>query len=241
MTKKALYIMMVMAVLITEVKAQAQIPMITIPKKNINIGIKAGFNSTLNFTHHIHIGEHKTDNISHNYKVGYTAIFFTRFNLKKHHYIQPELSVNITKGSISVNNAGVNKGIVKDDALVKTEIHSLDLPIFYGYKFVDKHPYGMSFFVGPKIAWFYKCKNEYSNFYQENIHEELRPINVSAVVGFGVNVSNIYFDFRFETGLHDISKYIVYDKENTEAEHRDNEIKIHRRRNVISFAIGAIF
>ena len=58
----------------------------------VNVGIKAGFNSTIFFIDRFNTGGQELTDIQNNYKVGYLCAFFCRFNLNKHHFIQPELS-----------------------------------------------------------------------------------------------------------------------------------------------------
>lgn len=209
----------------------------------VNVGMKAGFNSSMFFIDRFALGGKELSNIQNNYKVGYFGSFFLRFNLKKHHYLQTELSYNVSKGSISIANTVENKEMLADNALVKTTIHSIDFPILYGYKFVDARPYGMAFFLGPKIAytWEKHSSNEYSGFYQQNITEELQPFCFSAVVGLAVNVSNIFFDFRYEAGLHNMVKSVTFDKGITESPYSDQSIDLKRRRNILSFSLGVIF
>ena len=104
-------------------------------------------------------------------------------------------------------------------------------------------PYGMALFIGPKLEyiWKRKTKEEFSNFGHDNIQEELHPINVSSVIGLGVNISNIFFDFRYEIGLTNISKEIIYEKNiNGEISH-EKGIVINRHKNVLSFSLGVIF
>lgn len=209
----------------------------------VNIGIKAGFNSTMFFIDHFTLGENELKDIQNNYKIGYFGAFFCRFNLKKHHFLQTEFSYNVSKGSISIPNDVNNAGLIDDNALVKTDIHSIDMPLLYGYKFVDAYPYGMAFFIGPKVAyaWEKHTKSEYSGFYQQGIKEEIRPFSFSGVVGLAVNVSNIFFDFRYEIGLHDLVQSITYDKTLTENPYNTQDISLKRRRNVLSFSVGVIF
>ena len=65
--------------------------------------------------------------------------------------------------------------------------------------------------------------------------------NVSSVIGLGVNISNIFFDFRYEIGLTNISKEIIYEKNiNGEISH-EKGIVINRHKNVLSFSLGVIF
>ncbi len=218
-------------------------PMVTLRKPLMSIGIKAGFNSSMFFSDELSIGGEKIENLQNNYKVGYFAALFCRFNLKEHHFLQTELSYNVSKGSVSIPNTLANSELIPDNALIKTVITSFDLPVLYGYKFVDIPPYGMAFFMGPKIAyiWDKQTKNEFSGFHQQEIHERFHPWNYSAVGGLAVNVSNIFFDFRYEIGLHNMTRSITYNQTLTDSPYNEKEISIKRRRNLLSFSVGVIF
>ena len=108
-------------------------PMMTLRKPLVSIGIKAGFNSSLFFTDRLVIGGEEITGVQNNYKVGYFAAAFCRFNFKKHHFIQPEFSYNISKGSIAIRNNAENSELISSNALIKTSISSFDFPILYGY------------------------------------------------------------------------------------------------------------
>lgn len=218
-------------------------PMVTLRRPLVNIGVKAGFNSSMFFIDELSIDGKELEGVQNNYKVGYFATVFFRLNLKKHHFIQPEISYNVSMGSVSVSNSLANSALLPENALVKTKVTSIDLPILYGYKFIDVHPYGMAFFVGPKVAWSWKqqTENEYSGFYQQAIRETGYPFNYSAVAGLGVNVSNVFFDFRYEIGLHNLTRSIDFDRQATEAPYNESMIVVRKRRNVMSFSVGVIF
>lgn len=210
----------------------------------VNVGIKAGFNSSMFSIGHFTVGGNELENIQNNYKVGYFGALFCRFNLKKHHFLQTEFSYNVLKGSISISNSmRDNIALLQDNALVKTDINSIDIPLLYGYKFVDTYPYGMSFFVGPKVSyvWDAHSRSEYSGFYQQNIMENMRPFQFIGVVGLAVNVSNIFFDFRYEMGFHNIVRSVTFDTEQTSPPYDGQDIHLERRRNALSFSVGLIF
>ena len=69
----------------------------------------------------------------------------------------------------------------------------------------------MALFIGPKLeyVWKHKTSEEFEGFGYSGIKEELHPINISSVIGLGVNIANIFFDFRYEIGLTNISKSII--------------------------------
>ena len=208
----------------------------------VSFGVKGGFNSTMLFADVFNIGGIKVSDAQNNYKVGYFASAFMRFHLNKH-FIQPEISYNINRASVYIDASTENSELIKGNALVKSRMISLDFPLLYGYKFVDKNPYGMALFIGPKIAWTWDkdTKIDYSGFYQTDINEKFKPLNYSAVFGLAVNISNIFCDFRYEIGLNNISESIEYNKQATPAPHNEKGIVFKRRRNVLSFSVGVIF
>lgn len=221
----------------------ANTPMITLRQPIANIGIRAGFNSSMFFTDRFAIGGQELKDMQNNYKVGYFASVFCRFNMKCHHFIQPELSYNVLQGSISIPYTLSNSELIKENGLIKSRITTIDIPLLYGFKFVDVSPYGMAFMIGPKVSWVWEAhsKNEYSGFLQKGIVEKMGPLRYSAVVGLAVNISNIFIDFRYEAGLHNFTEYVHYDKSLTEAPYNEAEMEIKRRLNVLSFSVGVIF
>ena len=66
----------------------------------VNIGLKAGFNSSMYFTSRLQLDGQRFEDIQNNYKVGYFAALFFRFNMKRH-FIQPEFTYNVNKGDIT--------------------------------------------------------------------------------------------------------------------------------------------
>ena len=122
---------------------------------------------------------------------------------------------NVYKGEIAFNKNQNNENTLPELAKLNSTIHSLELPILYGYSFVKSRPYGMALFIGPKLeyVWKHKTDEEFEGFGHSGIKEELRPINISSVIGLGVNIANIFFDFRYEIGLTNISKSIIYEKD----------------------------
>lgn len=211
--------------------------------KMINFGIKAGFNSSMFLVSNFKINDVTIDEIQNSYKLGYFGALFMRINMKKH-FIQPEISYNISKCEISFDKLGSQHPDIEPDyASVNSVIHSIDFPMLYGYNVVKEGPYGMSIFFGPKLRYIWGKRNEitFENFDQKNIRERLNPFNVSAVVGLGVSISRIFFDFRYEQGLHNISKSVTYDSVNSDNSMGVGHIDFRRRDNVLSFSLGVIF
>lgn len=208
----------------------------------INVGMKVGFNSSMYFTSCLKLDGQRFDDIQSTYKVGYFAALFFRFHMNRH-FIQPEFTYNVYKGDIAFNKNQNDATLLPDFAKLNSTIHSLEVPILYGYSFVKKRPYGMALFIGPKLEyiWKYKSDVDFTNFGHTNIEETLRPLNLSAIIGLGVNISNIFFDFRYEIGLNNISQSITYEENANGTISRERGIIFDRHRNVLSFSLGVIF
>ncbi len=84
------------------------------------------------------------DEIQNNYKIGYFGALFMRLNMKRH-FIQPEISYNISRCEISFDKLGSQHPDIEPDyASVSSTIHSIDFPLLYGYHVVKQGPYTMS-------------------------------------------------------------------------------------------------
>ena len=211
-------------------------------RDDIRFGIKAGFNSSMFMVSELKIKDVTIDEVQNNYKIGYFGAIFMRFNIKKH-FIQPEVSYNVSKCEITFDKLGSQHPAIEPDyASVQSVLHSVDFPILYGYNVVKKGPYGMSIFAGPKLRYLWGKHNEitFKNFDQKGIHERLYPFNVSAVIGVGVNISRIFFDFRYEQGIGNISKSIIYDNINSDGSTGVSNIIFRRRDSALSFSLGFI-
>ena len=209
----------------------------------VNIGLKAGFNSSMFLVSRFKIKDVTINEFQNNYEIGYFAAAFLRFNIKRH-FIQPEVSYNISTCEITFDKLGSQHPDLEPDyAAINSKIHSIDIPILYGYNIIKQGPYAMSIFAGPKLRCIMGAKNKitFENFDQKGINEELYPFNLSAVVGVGVNIWRIFFDFRYEQGIHNISRSVVYDHINQDGSVGVSNMTLHRREQVLSFSLGLLF
>ncbi|KAA6349394.1 hypothetical protein EZS27_003222 [termite gut metagenome] len=210
-------------------------------KKKINYGIKAGFNSSMYRASKFKIQDVTINEVQNNYRVGYGISVFSRYNISKH-FIQSELSYNIGMCEIVFDKlGGLHPDIEPDYASIKSTIHYIGLPLLYGYQIVKSVPYGMSVFGGPQLRYIWNERNDitFDNFDQEGIREEFYPFNVSLLVGVAVSISPIFFDFRYEQGLNNISKSVIYNS--TDWAEGTSNILLPRRDHVLSFSFGIMF
>jgi hypothetical protein len=213
--------------------------------KRVNFGIKAGFNSSMYRVSNFVIKDITIDEVQNEYRVGYGASLFSRFNINKH-FIQLETSYNISLCEIVFDKlGGLHPDIEPDYASIISKIHNIGFPILYGYHIVKKKPYGMSVFGGPQLRYIWNKQNEitFDNFDQEGIYEVLHPLNISLLAGVAVTISPIFFDFRYEQCLNNISKSVAYNSIDTSNGHSEGENRIFlpRRDHILSFSLGIMF
>ena len=215
----------------------------------INFGAKGGFTASLFLVSDFSINGQEIKEVQNNYKIGYFASVFMRINLKRH-FIQPEISYSINRYNILFDKPkaeGTVEDIPLEQASITSSIHSIDIPVIYGYNIIKDGPYSLAVFGGPKIRCIWDRKSEvtFDNFNLENMEEELYPFNLNLTLGVAITISRIFFDFRYDIGLHNISKKITYTSpELTPSpgeEIPDNEIRFHRKDNVLSFSFGVFF
>lgn len=218
-------------------------------ERSVNFGVKGGFTSSLFLVSNFSVNGVAIDEVQNNYKIGYFGSVFMRLNVERH-FLQPEISYNINRCNITFEKSlpdDAPVGAIPEEASITSSIHSIDIPVIYGYNIIKEGPYSLAIFGGPKIRYIWSRKSEitFENFDQQNIKEKLRPLNLSITAGVAVTISRIFFDFRYDIGLHNISKHVTYDVSsngniNTEAD-SNNEIRFNRRDNVLSFSFGVFF
>ena len=211
------------------------------PAFSINYGLKTGFSSTIydvdEFTVlHTPITEYTSHSEISSFYTG-----FVRINMKRH-YLQTECSYNISKYSISFPiKEWYPVTESQESSAIYTKITGIEFPFYYGYHIIRDGDYGMSFFMGPKAKF---VITDISNHIFEklpfsNVAETIHPINFSLMLGLGINISPVFFDFSFEYGLHNISDH--FDATLFNGEISQDLLVFDRRKNVLSFSIGFMF
>lgn len=215
----------------------------------VNFGIKGGFTSSLFIVSNFMLNGATIDEVQNNYKIGYFASFFMRINFGRH-FLQPELSYTINRCNITFEKPlpeDMPENTTPEMASITSSIHSFEVPVIYGYNIIKEGPYSLAVFGGPKIryVWDKKSKVTFANFDQQDINEDLYPLNLSFTAGVAVTISRIFFDFRYDIGLHNISKRIHYrpilDEVSSSETVPTDQIRFHRKDNVLSFSFGVFF
>lgn len=170
----------------------------------VNFGFKGGFTSSLFLVSQFSVNGVPIDEVQNNYKIGYFGSLFMRINFDRH-FLQPEISYNINRCNITFEKPlpeDAASGARPEEASITSSIHSIDIPVIYGYNFIKEGPYSLAVFGGPKVRYIWDRKSDidFENFDQVNIRERLRPLNLSFTVGVSVTISRVFFDFRYDMG-----------------------------------------
>lgn len=217
--------------------------------KKVNFGIKGGFNSSLMIIRDLTVNGKSISDVQNEYKLGYFASLFMRINFNRH-FLQPELSYNINRCEVYFTEPAAEGDLSQTtrQCAISSRISCIELPILYGYNFMKEGPYQMAAFGGPtfRYIWDKHSRNNFKNFHQTNIEEEIYPLNASFTLGVAVTISRVFFDFRYDIGLHNISKELsyepaTYDGDGQSSSDKQNQLHFHRNYNTLSFSLGLYF
>ncbi|MDR2475011.1 MAG: PorT family protein [Bacteroidales bacterium] len=205
--------------------------------KRIDVGLKGGFNSDICMIDEFNIGGNIIDYSENIYRVGLSTSLFMRLNLGKT-YLQLEPSYHFSRGGLEFSffNAKRESNL----ANLSWEFNSLSSPLLFGYHLIKEPPYGLNCFVGPKISRIFQSNNNFSiDIDNYPLKFDFKSVSFSAVIGIGLNISGLFFDFRYELGLSHTLNDITYI--NPFAENPFGKIHLKNRMNSMSFLLGYIF
>lgn len=207
----------------------------------VNYGVKGGFSSTIYEVRELTVAGMPINDYMAKSEISSFYTIFARANIKRH-YLQTEVSYNISNYSIEFGSAQWNTSTqANGKSTFSTKIVGFEVPLFYGYHILKQGPYGLSFYIGPKAKF---ILSDYSSHIFEQspykqFEEHIRPINFSLMSGLGINISRVFFDFSFEYGLHNISNGFTTTDITDNV--RTDDFIFNRRKNVLSFSIGFMF
>ena len=208
-------------------------------KKSVhfNFGIKAGFQALTYNDPEFELDGYQfdSDNIQSS-KIGYTIAPFARITYKKF-YLQTEATFGLSRHSFEFSEMEIKETeYIPNNSVYNLKTFCIQVPLLFGYNFIDQKVFGMSVFTGPRVKHILAShtSQKFKNFRYSNLREELNKTNYYWEVGLGVKVGNIFFDFVYDVGLSDTSKHI-------EAPEEKKNFRTSRSDNVLSFSVGMIF
>ena len=206
--------------------------------KLVDWGVKGGFNSDICIIDELRFSGDIIDYTENTYRVGISGSAFFRLNITKV-YLQLESGYNFTRGGLDF--AFTNENGEKNPTNLSWEFSSLSAPLLIGYHVIKEPPYGLNFFVGPKITTIFKANNNFKiNTTNYPLDFDFKQFNYSVVCGIGFNISGLFFDFRYDFGISPILNGITYSTP-IDSEDPFGKIELKNRMNSIRFSLGYIF
>lgn len=203
-----------------------------------NIGVKAGFHALTYNDPEFNINGYTFDSdCIHSNKIGYTVTPFLRVTYKRL-YLQTEAMLGVTRHSFDFKDTPKegNEEITPNSTEYNLKTYSLQIPILLGYDFVSQKKFGMSMFTGPRTKFIFtsRTNQEFKHFNDDSLEEVICKKVYYWEFGLGVKIDKVFFDFAYDLGLSDASRYIISRK-------TGNKYKSSRRDSVLSFSVGMIF
>lgn len=164
-------------------------------------------------------------------KTNFQMDVLMRLNLS-HFFFQPEAGYSNTNEIFHIVANGNSENPTK--ATMETTVRSSNFSALLGYYSVKQNEYALCVFSGAKLKYAHYLYTDYPG--QEDISEHNILYNVYIVTGLGVNISNLFFDFRYDIALW--NKNIAPPQSLLTAY---DDLSIIKRANILGFSIGVMF
>jgi len=168
-----------------------------------NLGIKAGYNSSLTFENMSSVtnGGYNLNSVQAEMWNNFHAGLFARVGFGKVVYFQPELLYSIEKKNYQVSfTDATNPGGVTLDKFAN--ISTVDIPLLVGLKLLDLKVLNVRAFAGPKLR--FNSGSTFSfqnitggNFDTSKIVPDLKAANLGLEIGAGIDVLMLTLDVRY--------------------------------------------
>ena len=205
----------------------------------ITWGARIGFAATGSYLTDINIEGHTFTEYTQDTQVGNFLAFQFRLNSKKL-LIQSGLGLSFNKSSFFVDKNSWNpEAEERNDASCSYSMLSFTMPIQFGFHIVNRSPYCMSVFTGPRMR--YTPKGNYNvkftNLDPYKFTEDPIKLIAGWTAGLSVQTGRTFLDFEYEATINNISGPM---RDTSNADPAPN-YKLNRRIGIISFSYGIMF
>jgi len=209
------------------------------PVPFFNWGARVGFAATGTYITEAIIGGHKLTEYTQDTQVGNFAAFQFRLNSKKM-LVQSGIGLSCNKSSFSMDKNGWDDNAeTRDELTCSYSMISFTLPVQVGYHIVNRPPYCMSAFTGPRLRYtpnkYYSV--EYGNLPPYEFTDSPIELVLGWTMGLSVQIGRTFLDFEYEATINNVSEP-MYD---TSGAVPAPDYKLNRRVGIISFSYGIMF
>lgn len=220
--------------------AQAQfLSRASLPAFYSSWGAKVGFAATATYVTDAFINGHELTEYSQDTPVGNFAAILFRLNSRTV-FFQSGLGLSYNKSYFTIDlNSWDPEAESRSDLNCTFILKSLTVPFQVGYHIVNRPPYCLSAYTGPRLRFtpdkFYEV--EYSDLDPYHITDTPQEFIVSWSAGLSVKIGRTFLDFEYEATINTISGPIT-DINNTLPA---PDYRLDRRIGIMSFSYGILF
>jgi len=167
----------------------------------VNFGIKAGYNSTLNWDNAktVTSGDYSFKTAKAEFSNSFHGGVFIRFNFDKL-YLEPELLYAMQNKHYQITLKDASQDVDLDKYV---DIRSVEMPVLLGYKlFGIGNTFNVHAFAGPKLRFNAGSTLEYKNieggnFDVDQLKKDVKDAQVGLEVGAGIDLFMLVLDVRY--------------------------------------------
>lgn len=234
-----LRVLILSMVLLPAITAQAIGPRNALPSFSSNWGARVGFAATATYVTDAFIDGHELTEYTQDTQVGNFAAFFFRMNSRTI-FLQSGLGMHCNKSCFYVDkNSWDPEAETKADLSCVFTMKSFAVPLQIGYHIVNRPPYCMSVFTGPRFRY---TPDKYYSVAIKNLDpyeftETPTELIASWTLGLSVKIGRTFLDFEYEATINNVSGPMT----NLTNTPLTSEYKLDRRLGIMSFSYGIMF
>lgn len=205
----------------------------------ITWGAKVGFAATGSYLTNAVIDGHKLTEYTQDTQVGNFMTLQFRMNSKKL-LIQSGIGLSFNKSAFFVDkNSWDPDNETIDELSCSYSMKSVIIPIQVGFHLVNRPPYCMSVFTGPRLRYtpskYYT--SEIANLDPYQFSESPSDLVMSWTMGLSVQIGRTFLDFEYDATINNVNGPL----HETSGADPAPEYSIDRRVGIISFSYGIMF
>lgn len=210
-----------------------------IPVPFITWGVRLGFAATGTYITDAFIDGHALTEYTQDTQVGNFAAAQIRLNSKRL-LIQSGIGLSYNKSSFTIDKNSWNPDAEEShEVSCSYTMLSITTPVQFGFHIVNRPPYCMSVFTGPRLRYTpsdqYKVK--YTNLDPYDFTDSPTELVIGWTAGLSVQTGRTFLDFEYEATINNISGP-MRDLNNADPA---PYYRMNRRIGIISFSYGIMF